>query len=168
MNLTVHRLRLGSSEGRRFRRMSHINREGSRFLSESDDSTHRCPHAPSDMMISRKSSPLLVSLYSTAPARSAGIAVTRPESMSSFSRLDKSVGDMRGTPRRRSLKRVEPASISRRTNIVHREQTISAAIATGQNCPYLPCTACLLKMRFSERGNAVDSTDCHRGIVQKV
>ncbi len=41
---------------------------------------------------------------------------------------------MRGTPRRRSLKRVEPAIISRSNTIVQRVHRISAAIATGQNC----------------------------------
>ena len=58
-----------------------------------------------------------------------------PDPASSFSRFDRSVGDMRGTPRRRSLNRVDPAIISRSTSTVHREQMISAAIATGQNCP---------------------------------
>jgi hypothetical protein len=56
-----------------------------------------------------------------------------PASSSSLSRFDSKVGDMRGTPRRRSLKRVVPHSISRSTSAVQREQTISAAIATGQN-----------------------------------
>ena len=43
-------------------------------------------------------------------------------------------GDMRGTPRRRSLNRVEPAMNSRNTTMVHRVHRISAAMATGQNC----------------------------------
>ena len=38
-----------------------------------------------------------------------------------------------GTPRRRSLKRTLPHNISRRISGVQREQTTSAAIATGQN-----------------------------------
>jgi hypothetical protein len=42
---------------------------------------------------------------------------------------------MRGTPRLRSLKRVDPHSISRMTNVVHRVQRISEAIETGQNWP---------------------------------
>ena len=42
-------------------------------------------------------------------------------------------GRHRGTPRRRSLKRVEPASISRSISGVHRVHITSAAIATGQN-----------------------------------
>jgi hypothetical protein len=33
------------------------------------------------------------------------------------------------------LNRVVPQSSSRMTRTVHREQMISAAIATGQNCP---------------------------------
>ena len=52
-----------------------------------------------------------------------------------FSRRDIIDGAMSGTPRRRSLKRVVPQSSSRRTSAVQREQTISAAIATGQNWP---------------------------------
>jgi len=46
------------------------------------------------------------------------------------------VGDIFGTPRRRSLKRVEPAISSRIRTIVQRVQRISAAIASGQNCLY--------------------------------
>ena len=42
---------------------------------------------------------------------------------------------MRGTPRRRSLNRVVPQSISRSTSTVQRWQSTSEAIATGQNCP---------------------------------
>jgi hypothetical protein len=49
-------------------------------------------------------------------------------------RFDRSAGDIRGTPRRSSLKRVEPARSSRRRTRVHLEQRISAAIARGQNC----------------------------------
>ena len=43
-------------------------------------------------------------------------------------------GDIRGTPRRNSLKRVEPATSSRSNTTVQRVHNISAAIATGQNC----------------------------------
>jgi hypothetical protein len=43
-------------------------------------------------------------------------------------------GDIRGTPRRSSLKRVEPAMSSRSSTTVQRVHNISAAIATGQNC----------------------------------
>ena len=42
---------------------------------------------------------------------------------------------MRGTPRRRSLKRVLPHSSSRTTSGVHRSVSTSEAIATGQNWP---------------------------------
>jgi hypothetical protein len=41
-----------------------------------------------------------------------------------------------GTPRRKSLKRVEPAISSRIKTIVHRVHKTSAAIARGQNCLY--------------------------------
>jgi hypothetical protein len=49
--------------------------------------------------------------------------------------LESSVGDMRGTPRRRSLNRRVPQYISRKIKGVQREQKISAAMATGQNWP---------------------------------
>ena len=52
---------------------------------------------------------------------------------SSFSRCDRSAGDIRGTPRRSSLNRVEPAMSSRSSTTVQRVHRISAAIATGQN-----------------------------------
>ena len=69
-------------------------------------------------------------------ARLAGARATiTPASSNSLSRFDRSVGDMRGTPRRMSLNRVEPQSISRNTSAVQREQRTSAAMAMGQNCP---------------------------------
>ncbi len=58
-----------------------------------------------------------------------------PAASRSFSRCDRSAGDMRGTPRRKSLKRVDPAASSRTRTIVQRVHSISAAIATGQNWP---------------------------------
>jgi hypothetical protein len=57
-----------------------------------------------------------------------------PAASRSFKRRDSSAGDIRGTPRRKSLKRVEPAIISRNITTVQRVHRISAAIATGQNC----------------------------------
>jgi hypothetical protein len=51
-----------------------------------------------------------------------------------LSRRDSNAGDIRGTPRRSSLKRVEPATSSRSKTTVQRVQSTSAAIATGQNC----------------------------------
>ncbi len=87
------------------------------------------------MIMPRKSSPAAVSLYSVTPAGPVGRAEITPARSSSFSRFDSSVGDIFGTPRRRSLNRAEPASNSRSTSGVHFEQTISAAMATGQNCP---------------------------------
>ena len=90
---------------------------------------------PSDMMTPRKSSPAWVSLYSTAPGWAAGVTAMTPACSSSLRRFDRSAGDMRGTPRLRSLKRVEPYNSSRKSSAVQREQTISAAMATGQNCP---------------------------------
>ena len=115
--------------------MSHINSDGSRFFSDSEDSIQRWPQVPSDITTPRKSSPASVSLYSTTPCWPVGVTATTPASANSFSRFDSSVGDISGTPRLRSLKRVVPQSSSRRISAVHREQMISAAIATGQNCP---------------------------------
>ena len=50
-----------------------------------------------------------------------------------FSRFDNSVGDIRGTPRRRSLKRSLPVTSSRTMSSVHRSSSSSIALATGQN-----------------------------------
>ena len=58
-----------------------------------------------------------------------------PAASSSLSRLDRSAGEQVGTPRRISLKRVLPTSISRRMSGVHRWQMTSAALDTGQNWP---------------------------------
>jgi hypothetical protein len=134
VNFTVH-LWSGNDDSNRPRRISHINSVGSRFFSDSEDSTQRWPQTPSDMTMPRRSSPACVSLYSTTPRGPVGIAMTTPASASSFSRFESSVGDISGTPRLRSLKRLVPLSSSRNTSAVHREQMISAAIATGQNCP---------------------------------
>ena len=115
--------------------MSHISSDGSRFLSESDNSTQRWPQMPSDMTTGRNSSPASVSLYSTTPGWPVGTVTITPVSSSSLRRFDRSVGDISGTPRRRSLNRVVPHNSSRTTRAVQREHTISAAMATGQNWP---------------------------------
>ena len=70
-----------------------------------------------------------------ANANTTALKTTRMLFSNSFSRLESSAGDMRGTPRLRSLKRLVPHSISRRISTVQREHRISAPIATGQNCP---------------------------------
>ena len=114
--------------------MSHINRVTSSFCSDSSDSTQRWPQMPKASIRGRSSRPRGVSWYSNT-AGSFGEAVRRTMSAASrsFSRWESSAGDMRGTPRRRSLNRVEPAISSRSTTMVQRGQRISAAIATGQN-----------------------------------
>ena len=114
--------------------MSHISNAGSRFRSVSWDSTQRWPHDPMPTITGRRSSPASVSRYSTCPP-APGTVRTTPALSKSFSRLDNSAGDIRGTPRLRSLKRVEPQSSSRTTSVVQRVHRISDAIATGQNCP---------------------------------
>ncbi|MHC1547052.1 hypothetical protein [Phyllobacterium sp. K27] len=48
---------------------------------------------------------------------------------------------MRGTPLRKSLKRVVPHKSSRKISVVHLEHNISEAIDTGQNWPYPPCVS---------------------------
>ena len=58
---------------------------------------------------------------------------TTPTRSSVLSRLDSSAGDISGTPRRRSLKRVLPHSSSRTTSGVHLSVSTSEAMATGQN-----------------------------------
>ena len=64
-----------------------------------------------------------------------GEQTTTPATSSSLRRLERSVGEQVGTPRRISLKRVLPTSNSRRMSGVQRWQTTSAALDTGQNCP---------------------------------
>ena len=98
----------GSGSGTRLRRMSHISSDGSRLRSESCDSTQREPQKPSPTTTPRRSSPAGVSPYSTAPPLPRATE-TMPAFSSSFNRLESSAGDMRGTPRLRSLKRVVPA-----------------------------------------------------------
>ena len=61
------------------------------------------------MMIGRRSSPASVRWYSPAPRAGSLTCTTIPASSSSFSRFDSSVGDMRGTPLRKSLKRLVAA-----------------------------------------------------------
>src|SRR5262249_55002070 len=57
-----------------------------------------------------------------------------PACSSSLRRFDRSVGDMRGTPRLRSLKRVEPYSSSRKRSAVQREKLILVyPMTTGRN-----------------------------------
>ena len=87
------------------------------------------------MITGRRSSPASVSLYSTMPGWPVGTVAITPASSSSLRRFDSSDGDISGTPRRRSLKRVVPHSSSRKTRAVQREHTTSAPMATGQNWP---------------------------------
>ena len=117
--------------------MSHIRSDGSRVFRDRDDSTHFGPHMPIEITTSRRSCPAFVSRYSNTPRSDrTGVFSTIPAASRSFRRCDKSVGDIFGTPRRRSLKRVEPAIISRSRTIVQRVQSTSAAMARGQNCLY--------------------------------
>jgi hypothetical protein len=124
----------GSGFGFRLRRMSHISSVGSRFFSVIWLSIQRCPHKPMPRMTGRRSSPARVSRYSVTPL-AFGIVATIPAASNSFKRLDRRAGDMRGTPRRNSLNRLLPHSISRTISAVQREQISSAAMATGQNWP---------------------------------
>src|SRR6476659_3007596 len=71
-----------------------------------------------------------------------------------LSRAESSVGDIRGTPRRRALKWRLPHSSSRITSIVHRSSSSSMAFATGQNCPY---PAIAVSLRYEAR-RAQDAT----------
>ena len=61
---------------------------------------------------------------------------TNPFASISLRRLDSNVGEIPGTPRRISLKRLAPPDISPRMRIVQRGSSISQAIARGQNSPY--------------------------------
>jgi hypothetical protein len=86
-------------------------------------------HSASTTLTSSR--PQSVSVYVVRPSTSD--RSTTPARVKVCSRLDSSVGDIFGTPRRRSLKCVVPASNSRTTNTVHRSSSNSMALATGQN-----------------------------------
>jgi MFS family permease len=110
--------------------ISHSNSFGSRSSSPSSP-IQRTPHAPSASTTGRSSSPAGVRTYCTL-----GPSVRRsttPARTSCWSRLDSSVGDMRGTPRRNSLKCRLPVTSSRTMSNVQRSSSSSIALATGQN-----------------------------------
>jgi len=90
---------------------------------------------PNASTIGLSSRPASVRQYSNTSG-SAGdrLRYRMPAVSNSFSRCDSSAGDIRGTPRRRSLNRVEPETSSRSNTMVQRRHRTSAAIATGQNC----------------------------------
>src|SRR5262245_2129563 len=106
--------------GLRLRRMSHISSDGSRFLRDDWVSTHRWPQTPRPITIDCNSWPAAVRRYSKTPGSAVFARSMTPKFSSSFRRLDRSVGDIKGTPLRSSLKRVLPAYISRRTSTVQR------------------------------------------------
>jgi hypothetical protein len=85
------------------------------------------------MTIGRRPSPAAVSRYSAPPGTFT--RSTTPISSSLRSRCTSNVVDIRGTPRRMSLKWVLPHISSRTTSGVQRSPKTSAARATGQNCP---------------------------------
>ena len=115
--------------------MSHMSSDTSRCCSESSVSTQRWPQIPNASTKGSSSRPASVRRYSNTPGSVGdGVRQMMPAASRSFSRCDRSAGDMRGTPRRRSLNRVEPATSSRSSTTVQRVHKISAAIATGQNC----------------------------------
>jgi hypothetical protein len=58
-----------------------------------------------------------------------------PTRSSVLSRFESRDGDISGTPRRSSLKRVLPDSSSRTTSGVQRSVSTSQVSAMGQNCP---------------------------------
>src|SRR5215469_14020765 len=132
--------RSGGGTGLSFRRISHMRNEGSRFLRDCFLSIHFCPHDPIASTTVRRSSPDSVMRYSNTPFSDlTAVRSTTPASCSSFSRRDNRVGDILGTPRRRSLKRVDPAMSSRSSGMVQRVHNSSEAIAIGQNCLYTDC-----------------------------
>ena len=125
---------LGMGAGSMLRRMSHINRLASRLPSDASALIQRCPQTPIASTTGCRSRPALVSRYSNMPGSPrTGERDTIPAASRSFKRFDSSAGDMRGTPRRSSLKRVEPTMSSRKTTSVQRAHRISDAMATGQN-----------------------------------
>ena len=137
LNATTVRAR-GQASTEIVRRISHINRCGSRSSSPSSG-IQRTPHSPSASTTVASSWPQGVSEYEVRPSIS--VRSTTPARLNDFSRLDKSAGDIFGTPRRRSLKCALPCSNSRTTSNVHRSSSNSIALATGQNWPYVDISA---------------------------
>lgn len=89
----------------------------------------------------RKSSPASVRQY-WGPPDAFCSRVTMPACSRSRRRCDIKAGDIRGTPFRSSLKRLEPHKSSRRTGIVQCEPRISAAIARGRTARNRFALAC--------------------------
>ena len=86
-----------------------------------------------DVTIGRNASPAAVSSYDVD--RPVASRRTTPNSSSVRSRAASSVVDIRGSPRRSSLKWELPHSSSRTTSSVQRSPSTSAPRATVQNCP---------------------------------
>jgi hypothetical protein len=104
----------GIGVGSRLRRMSHISRPGSRFVGSAQPRPTSGPTCPKPRPPGPDRVPPRSGCSPDARVRPrSGRGSTMPASSSSPKRLDSSVGDIRGTPRRRSLKRVEPRRSSR-------------------------------------------------------
>jgi hypothetical protein len=82
----------------------------------------------------RSSSPAAVRTYGAPPFPPRGRRTTPARSSTSSRCLSKD-GEIPGTPRRISLKRVAPAHSSRTIRSIQRWASVSEARATGQNWP---------------------------------
>src|SRR5262244_3865261 len=117
-----------------------MRKEGSRCFRDCFVSIHFCPHDPIASTTVRRSSPDSVRRYSNTPLSAlTALRSMTPTCSSSLIRRDRRVGDIFGTPRRSSLKRVDPAMSSRSSGIVQRVHNTAEAIAIGQNCLYTDC-----------------------------
>src|SRR5215469_9353126 len=125
-----------------------MRKEGSRFFRDCFLSIHFCPHDPIASTTVSRSSPHPVRRYSNTPFSDlTALRSMTPACSSSFIRRDSRVGDIFGTPRRSSLKRVDPARSSRSSGIVQRVHNTAEAVAIGQNCLYTDCLMPLSTLR---------------------
>ena len=130
---TTTRRSPGTRSSRTNRRTSHIRNPTSSRSGCSRLPIHSAPQWPMASTIGRSASPAGVSSYDVD--RPDTSRRTTPDSSRLRSRAASSVVDIRGSPRRSSLKWVLPHSSSRITSSVQRSPSTSAPRATVQNCP---------------------------------
>src|SRR5581483_2711149 len=94
---------LGSLSNLKLRRMSHIRKLASKSCAVMRLRDQRCPQVPSCMIRGRNSWPAVVSWYENEGGLDSRTTIWCSPSV--FSRCDKTDGEIKGIPRRRSLKR---------------------------------------------------------------
>ena len=130
--------------------MSQRSSCGSRSSSPSSP-IQRVPHRPMASTTWRSSVPASVKRYCTS--LDATCRSITPARSSWLRRFDSSDGDIRGSPRRSSLKCLLPSTSSRTTSSVQRSSSSSMALAMGQNWWYsAPTRSRVLRLAADELG----------------